>query len=123
MTWIAWFLLVVGVGVLGLWAMLVTRHEVPEIEAGDRAIWFHIAAEVLMGVFLIAGGIALLSKPAHPVTPLIASVGLGALVYSAVNSAGYYANQGKNGAVTAFGLLALGAVAVFVALTASLSNL
>ena len=84
MSWIAWLLLLVGVGVIGLWTMLVTRHQVPEIEVGDRAIWFHIAAEALMGVLLIAGGIALLTKPAHPVTPLIASIGLGALVYSSL---------------------------------------
>lgn len=59
-----------------------------ELATGQRAIKFHIAAEY-------AGW-----------GPPLAIAGLGAALYSSVNSPGYYADLGKPRMVVAFGVLA-----------------
>jgi len=91
---LAWFQLVVGGGIVGLWPLLILAGEVPELAAGQRDIWFHIAAEVIAGLLLITAGIGLL-RGGGDRTRLLAAFALGALLYTGINSAGYYADLGR----------------------------
>jgi hypothetical protein len=95
MTVIGVLALVVGVGIVGLWIALLVTHQVPEIETGDRAIRFHITAEFLLGISLMIGGSLLLLNGEEHSARILASAALGGMVYSAVNSSGYYAAKGS----------------------------
>lgn len=106
--------LVAGAGIIGLWTMLLLRRQIPEIEAGDIAIWFHIVAEYLIGVALVVGGLLLLLGDDAP-TRVFAGAAAGGMVYSTINSPGYYAREGQWGLVAGFGVLTLlGVVAILL---------
>jgi peptidoglycan/LPS O-acetylase OafA/YrhL len=105
---IAWFQLVMGAGILGIWPVLLLTGEVPEIAAGQRDIWFHIVAEAIAGALLLAAGWRLLRRR-DTGARLLSSFALGGLLYTGVNSAGYYAELGAWGPMAmlaAFGVLA-----------------
>ena len=91
---IGWFQVVVGAGILLLWPALIVAGEVPELEAGQRDIWFHIAAEVVTGVLLLVGGVLLLRR-GDAGARMLSTFALGALLYTGINSAGYYAELGE----------------------------
>jgi len=110
MTVIGVFALIVGVGIVGLWIMLLVTHQVPEIETGDRAIRFHITAEFLLGITLIISGLLLLlGGEGHPAR-ILAAAALGGMIYSTVNSSGYYATKANWPVVGAFIVLAVAGV-------------
>jgi hypothetical protein len=92
-----WYLVIVpilvGVGMLGFWAVAIGTRRVPEIDSGGIEIWFHIAAEAVTGVVLIFGGIAVLIDGESPLTVVLSSLGLGMLVYTLVVSPGYYVER------------------------------
>jgi peptidoglycan/LPS O-acetylase OafA/YrhL len=92
---IAWFQMVVGSGMLLIWPALIATGEVPEIAAGQRDIWFHIAAEALAGLLLVLAGWSLLRRDADDRSRLLSAFALGALLYTGVNSAGHYADLGE----------------------------
>lgn len=89
---------------LGLWTLLVVRGEVPELTEGRPSIRFHLAAEVLTAVALLAAGIGLATDASW--APLVASGALGMALYSCVASPGYYADRGERGPVVMFTVLA-----------------
>ncbi|MGB5756485.1 MAG: hypothetical protein WBM50_06195 [Acidimicrobiales bacterium] len=107
---------VVGVGILGMWTLLLAARRVPEIAEGDRAIWFHLAAESLLGVALVAGGSLLLVVGDEPWARVAAGVAAGAMVYSTVNSAGYYARYRNRRAIAGFAGLTVVGIALAVML-------
>lgn len=91
---IAWFQIVVGTGILMIWPVLIVAGEVPEIAAGQRDIWFHIVAEAIAGLLLLAAG-WLLRRDRDVRARMVSAFALGALLYTGVNSAGYYAELGE----------------------------
>lgn len=103
MRFVACFQVVVGVAVAGLWVVLLTTGQVPEVVEGRVDIWFHIAAELVMAGLLIGAGAALLRRAPH--SALLSALALGWLGYSAVNSPSYYAQTGDWAAVGMFGLV------------------
>ena len=92
-----WYLkivpILIGVGMLGFWAVAVATRRVPEIEAGGIEIWFHIVAEVITGVVLIAGGVAVLSDGDALFAIVLSSLSLGMLTYTLIVSPGYYVER------------------------------
>ncbi len=94
-----------GVGALmGLqWLFFLVTGNVPELETEPLAIAFHLAAELATALALILAGMGLLRRArwATPVTLLA----LGMLLYTIINSAGYFAEQGVWGMVAMFGVL------------------
>jgi len=92
-----WYLAIVpiliGAGMLGFWAVAVATRRVPEIEAGGIEIWFHIVAEVITGVVLIAGGVAVLSDGDALFAIVLSSLSLGMLTYTLIVSPGYYVER------------------------------
>lgn len=115
-TAVAVLALVMGAGIAGIWAMLTVTNQVPEIAAGKRSIWFHLGAELLTSVMLLVSGVLLLTAEAAWV-PHYAAAAFGALLYSTVNSPGYYADLRQYGTVAMFvvlAALATGALAYLV---------
>ena len=103
---VGWCLLIVGCGIAGLWSLLLLTGQVPEVEAGQRDIWFHITAETGAAVLLIVAGRSVLRG--SPRSGLLAAAALGALSYTAVNSAGYYAQSDDWAMVGMFGVIITG---------------
>lgn len=103
--WVAWFELVVGVAIAGLWVALIVTAQVPEIPAGEIEIWFHLLAEFVTAGLLITAGLASLRAEGKARNRSL--LALGALLYTTVNSAGYYAGGGEWPIVAMFVALAL----------------
>lgn len=78
---------------LGFWAAAIVTHRVPEIESGGIEIRFHIVAETVTGLVLIAGGVAALIDPSAGWVIALSAVGLGMLMYTLIVSPGYYAER------------------------------
>jgi hypothetical protein len=116
MTTIAWFEIALGTLVLAWWAAALLTGQVPEVRRGERAIWFHIAAETLMAGLLIGGGIVLLTSGGWA-AGVLAGAGLGTLLYSVVNSPGHYADLRRWDMVAVFGALTVLTAAALVWLT------
>jgi hypothetical protein len=97
------FLAVAGVAIGVLWVLLLATGQVPEIEAGQADIWFHVVAELAAAVLLVTAGVAVLQDRRRG--RLLAAMAIGALGYTTINSAGYYAEAGDWAPVGLFGLL------------------
>ena len=105
LTVIGWSQVVVGVAIIGLWATLLATRQVPQILAGNRDIWFHLTAELLTAALLVGAGIWLLTSGGEGAS-LLSMLALGALLYTTINSPGYYADRDDWPAVTMFVVLA-----------------
>lgn len=103
---VGWFEIAIGISIAGLWAMLLMTRQVPEIAEGRRDIWFHLGAELLTAALLIAAGVAVLTVGSQT-AGVMAAMGLGALLYTTINSPGYYADLGQWPMVAMFVLLAV----------------
>ena len=89
----AWFGVVVGVLVPAQWAVFLATGNVPQLEEAPREIWFHLVAEFLLAIVILVGGIGLLAGRGWARTVYL--VGLGMVVYSVINSPGYFAQRGE----------------------------
>ena len=78
---------------IGQWTVSLVSKQVPEIEEEPIRIAFHIAAEMVTALCLIAAGIGLLTSPSWGV--LVFPIALGMLFYTAIVSPGYFAQQGQ----------------------------
>lgn len=96
--------ILIGSSILILWSLLYLSDNIPELSSAPITIYFHISAESIMAILSILAGILLLkSRNTGYLVYLISS---GAIIYSSVNSSGYYANLGKIGMVYMFGVIA-----------------
>lgn len=100
--------------VIAWWAIAASTGGIEEVTAGRTDIFFHIAAELSMGWLLILGGLALLRRGPTATTTTLAGLALGALVYSSINSPGYFAERGEWWAVGMFG--AIGTAGILTAM-------
>jgi uncharacterized membrane protein YiaA len=102
-TVLAVYAIVVGLLVAGLWMSSLVRGAVPELVTEPRAIRFHLGAEALMSVALVAGGVFTLTEAAigHP----LLAVACGMALYSIIASSSYFAERREMAPVVLFGLL------------------
>ena len=109
---IAWYAIVVG-AVMVVWWVLEIRGGA--LHRGDRTtseIGLHLAAELLTAAILVVGGVVLLTADA---TGLV-SVGLGMLLYTVIQSPGYFAARREYPPVVMFGVLAVLTIAALTVL-------
>ena len=88
----AGFAVLVGLSMIAIWIMLLITNQVSELVTSPLTITFHLIAEFVTGISLIVGGIALYGK--HVLGVKIYLVSLGMLLYTVINSSGYYAQRG-----------------------------
>ncbi|SET18132.1 hypothetical protein SAMN05660297_01634 [Natronincola peptidivorans] len=101
-----YYSILLGICIIGLWIMLLTTDTVPELETEPITIYFHLIAEVLMGILLCISGIGLFRKQSWGNLMFILSNGL--VIYSVINSSGYYGNMDEWAMVMMFmGILVL----------------
>ena len=121
MQYTALFSIFVGVLMIGQWIFSLASRKVPEIATETRAIGFHLAAEFLTAAVLMVAGIALLAQSllGYP----LALLAFGMLVYTLINSAGYFAQRGQWLMVLMFGGILILAFASIYQLFNSLGEL
>lgn len=100
--------IVVGILILAQWAFFLAAGAVPEVRTAPWSIGFHLAAELVLALALIAGGLATWQSRRWGVQVLL--VGLGMAIYSEIASPGYFAQQGTWILVGMFAVLLVGAL-------------
>jgi hypothetical protein len=103
--------------VVGQWGFFLAAGEVPQLEDAPREIGFHLAAELIMALVLLVGSVGLLRS--WHWAPAVFLVGAGMVVYSVINSPGYFAQKGQWGLVAMFVVLLVLTVAAVVVLVRS----
>jgi ABC-type glucose/galactose transport system permease subunit len=99
-------LLIVGVLMGAQWLFFLATGSVEELETAPRAIAFHLAAEAVTAVLLVVAGVGLL----RGVGERLGLIATGALLYTVINSAGYFAERSEWPMVAMFGVLLVVAV-------------
>lgn len=112
MRFVGWFQAIVGGSVVGLWSVLLLTSQVPEVQAGQVDIWFHLAAELAMAGLLVGAGWAVLRRTRW--ARRLSAVALGLLAYSVINSSGYYAESDDWAMVGMFGVVLVGTIVSIV---------
>jgi hypothetical protein len=112
--------IVVGVSMLGQWAVALARRRVPELQTRPIEIRLHLIAEFATGIVLIVGGLA--TVIALPVGPPLFLFALGMLTYTAIVSPGYFWARGERPPVVMFALIIVGTIIAAIWLIASLSG-
>ena len=99
----AWSALVIGSTMVAQWLVFVASGQVPEFETEPYAIGFHLAAELVTAVALIVSGVLLLRRRRRAIR--LALLAFGMLVYTTINSPGYFAELGQWPLVGMFGIV------------------
>ena len=100
---VAIYCLLVGLSILSLWAGLLIGGRVPELQTDPAAITTHLVAEGLTALALISAGLAMLKRWRWAESN--GRLALGMLLYSTVNSLGYYLGRAGGEAFVALFLL------------------
>ncbi|MFU8771572.1 MAG: hypothetical protein ACNA8H_04020 [Anaerolineales bacterium] len=111
MTFIAVFFVIVGVGMIAQWIFSLITRQVPELKDEPLKIIFHLIAELSTALILIVAGLAVLGKSlvGYP----LSLIGAGMLLYTVINSSGYFAHKRQWGFVGLFvGLLTITLISV-----------
>jgi lipopolysaccharide export LptBFGC system permease protein LptF len=108
------FALVMGAGMLGMWTMFFATGQVPEVRTEPIRLAFHLAAEGLTALALIAAAVSLgLRKPWARSLYLVA---VGMLFYTVLVSPGYFAQLGQWPFVAMFAAFGVGGLVAVYAL-------
>lgn len=106
------YAIVIGIGIIGLWTMLLLTHQVPELKAEPIAIKFHITAEMVMGILSLLSGIFLLIGFSWAHYFFIFSMGL--IIYAVINSSGYYGQKKQWLFVVMFAIILFASVSLVI---------
>lgn len=106
------YALVIGTFMLGFWAILSLTGGIPELTTAPFEIGYHLFAEFLTATALLASGIGL--RRGWTRMRRLYPVALGLLLYTVINSAGYYAQSGDVAMVGMFTVLTVATVALLV---------
>lgn len=104
--------LIVGLSMVGMWVMFYISGSIPELETEPARIAMHLTAEFATALALIFAGWGLLAgkRWGYPVY-LLAT---GALLYTMIQSPGYFIQSGDSGFVVMFAVLTLLAVTILL---------
>ena len=89
---IGYLYIIIGIGIIGLWIMLLITKQVPEIETAFFEILLHIIIETIMGFLCIASGYFYFKQRRY--FKELCLITNGFLIYSVINSSGYYIQSG-----------------------------
>ncbi len=110
----AGFAVVVGTSMIAVWIMLLATGQVTELVTSPFSIGFHLAAEFVTSLALIVGGAALYRK--HILGEKIYVFSSGMLIYTIINSSGYYAQSGDWAFVIMFSIIFVLALIILIGL-------
>ena len=112
MTYAAFYAIAIGAIMLGQWALTILKGQVAGPEAGisgrgKTEMAFHWVAESATAILLILAGAGLLAGAGWGLTLFLVAAGM--LVYTLINSPGFFAQKGKWWMVAFFGVLLVAA--------------
>lgn len=110
---VAGYTIVVGIFMIGFWGFLVATDQA-ELSQRPWDVRMHLAAEFGTAALLILGGVGSFIGLAG--IPVLAPVALGMLLYSVINSPGFYAGKGNRPMVGMFAVLTVLTIAAIVGL-------
>ena len=93
----------VGILIFVQWLFFLFTAHLPELDTAPFEIMFHLAAEFMTSMIIIAGGISVLRR--KPWAARLYYLASGMLIYAVVNSAGYFVQLGQWPLVVMFGVL------------------
>jgi hypothetical protein len=93
----------VGISMIGLWVMLLSTGQVPELTTEPYRIMSHILAEVVTAGLLLVAGFGLFARKTWGLKIFLFSQG--GLFYTLIASPGYYIQLGSAPMVVMFGTL------------------
>jgi hypothetical protein len=102
---VAYYSLTIGLLMVLQWGFFLATGNVPELETEPVAIAFHLVAELVTATMLVVAGVGLLRLMTWSLWVALLSFGM--LLYTSINSAGYFAEHGEWGMVTMFAVLFL----------------
>lgn len=96
MKFAAYYMLAVGILMIAQWVFFLLSGQVPELESEPLRIGFHLAAELVTALALMAAGAGLLREADKDVHNAQRArswslVALGMLIYTLIQSPGYFA--------------------------------
>lgn len=106
------YAIIIGIGITGLWTMLLRTKQVPELKTEPTAIKFHITAEMTMGILSLISGIFLLFRLSW--APYLFILAMGLIIYAVINSAGYYGQRKQWSFVAMFGIILIASVCLVI---------
>jgi len=106
------YAIVIGIGIIGLWTMLLLTKQVPELNTEPVAITFHITAEIIMGILSLISGTFLLIDLSW--APYFFILAMGLVIYAVINSAGYYGQKKQWTFVIMFGIILVASVRLVI---------
>ncbi len=106
------YALVIGIGILGLWTMLLLTKQVPELETEPVALAFHLTAEIIMGILSLVSGIFLLIGISW--APYFFILAMGLVIYAVINAAGYYGQKKQWAFAIMFGIILIASVSLVI---------
>jgi hypothetical protein len=83
--------IIVGLAIISLWIMLIITKQIPELKTEPITIYFHVIAEMTMGLISLLSGICILTARIWGNYIFLLSSGI--CIYAVVNSAGYYVQR------------------------------
>jgi len=108
------YMLFVGCMIILLWIFLSSTNNVPEFESEAINISFHITAEIITAVLLLISGIGMLQNKRW--SKNLSFISLGALLYTIINSSGYYAQRSEMQFLLMFGILLVLTLSIIILL-------
>lgn len=102
------FSIVIGVGLIGIWSMLLATGQAAELNTKPIDMTFHLINECFLALVLIVGGIGLLNQ--KPWSYKVFMLAMGLLLYSALTANGYYTQLGNAAMTIMFSIITLLAV-------------
>lgn len=103
MTFPAIFFIIVGIAMIGQWTFSLATRQVPELKTEFMKIIFHLFAELSTAIILIISGITIIGKSLYGYP--LSLLGAGMLLYTVINSSGYFAHKRQWGLVAVFTIL------------------
>jgi hypothetical protein len=102
----------IGISVIAMWIMILNGPALPE---GKTELGFHLFSEFLMAIICIVSGFRLwLNKPG---AKILNACGLGMVIYSVLNAAGYYGEKGETAMLLMFIILTIMTATAVILLT------
>jgi len=102
----------IGILVIAMWIMILNG---PAISEGKTELGFHLFSEFLMAIICIVSGLRLFVN--KPGAKILNVCGLGMVIYSVLNTAGYYGEKGETAMLLVFIILTIMTVTAVILLT------
>ena len=82
---VGYYSIFIGIAVIAMWTMILFTQNPPE---GRTELSFHLLSEFIMAFLCLLSGILILKN--NPLGKFLSILGLGMVIYSVLNAAGYY---------------------------------